>query len=962
MESAGDYCRDRLRVAVRDVTSTLAFSAGLAAMLIVFGTRDLESYEHVFFSLDRGTALEAIHVFGHPVYTLAVGLGVRLPLQASLGASPVAAVAPYLLAPVTYWLLLAVSIAAAVLIVRHALEPLCGRLVSWAAVVLLFCSVPIVTYTVYNDWPEVVVTYCAFVGCVFAPHALLALLDAQRTSHVRRLGGLSLAGLVWGLVALSHPGYWPLLAVAIVCATGVALCRTDYPLRARLTIVVLLGTVSLIAVAVQVPDITRELDVAGGGTAAMRRYAEGPAGSLIAANAFPFGAAGPKSPFTYLVLALVSLAIGLASRDVPARRLIVASALVSIALAVGAATLFPGSAPYAPSGTWALRDPAAIFAVLSGACAAGAVARSRAGNRLVGAGFALAALAFAGAQGPSYAVRLVFTNMDGPLLGLFIPQPLGYSAWTGDMTGPAERVSMRGLARDRVLPGARLALWPGVRDRMRNTRHASTDFADAGYPLVTAWTKQRTMRGLVEPNEFLFNQTTDLSSQVLCDTSAVRFLQLRYLLTPSDVECEPWRRLPGLLVDGWLEVRVATQRDDRVSALPVAGVSQRTRGEPALSAGSLLLPALETLPGTSLRVGPRNVVIRLDDSSAAAGRSLVLPVAYDPAWHASSGHIQNIGGLLALVGVDQRQVTLDFVPDIVAVVRALSMTVAQVFAVVGFLGLASVRRVAADDAAVVAFARVPLTLSASGARRVFAVISPIPRQPRNWLYLGYSAAVVQRLDWRPEDSDETRLLIGLLLPIIALAVANLARLELCARWIGGAVLALALVRVGTYGSLSAQALHDPLFWGATALVALAVSGIAGRRPAAASTTAALAGVCAMVAILLPMFPGFDVAFPSLNITVIKQSFGALSYQLGVVGAALLLGIWLHAIVIGGGRGNRISRIGAAARGALLAALVLTLAGVVPTTEGIGPGWIAALGILLGLAEAPVRSKPDETHS
>lgn len=951
--------RGRFRAAAGGVASTLAFSAGLAAMIIVFGTRDLESYEHVFFSLDRGTALESVHVFGHPVYTLAVGLGVRLPLQASLGASPVAAVSPYLLAPVTYWLLLAVSIATAVLIVRHALEPLCGRLVSWAAVVLLFCSVPIVTYTVYNDWPEVVVTYCAFVGCVFAPHALLAMLDSQRPSHIRRLGSLSLAGLVWGLVALSHPGYWPLLAVAIVCATGVALCRSDYPLRTRLTIVVLLGTVSLIAVAVQVPDITRELDVAGGGTAAMRRYTEGPAGSLIAANAFPFGNASPKSPFTYLVLALVSLAIGLASRDVPARRLIVASALVSIALAVGAATLLPGSAPYAPSGTWALRDPAAIFAVLSGACAAGAVARSRAGKRLVGAGLALAALAFAGAQGPSYAVRLVFTNTDGPLLrGLFVPQWRDHRVWTRDMTAPAERVSMRGLARDRVLPGERLALWPGVRDRMRTTRHASTDFADAGYPLVTAWTKQRTMRGLVEPNEFLFNQTTDLSSQVLCDAGAVRFLQLRYLLTPSDVECEPWRRLPGLLVDGWLEVRVATQSDDRVSALPVAGVSQRTRGEPALSVESLLLPALAPLPGTSLRIGPRNVVIGLDDSSAAAGRSLVLPVAYDPAWHASSGHIQNIGGLLALVGVDQRQVTLDFVPDIVAVVRALSMTVAQVFAVVGFLGLASVRRVAADDAAIVAFARVPLALSANWARRVFAVIAPILRQPRNWLYLGYSAAVAQRLDWRPEDSDETRLLIGLLLPIIALTVANLARLELCARWIGGAVLALALVRVGTYGSLSAQALHDPLFWGATALVALGVSGISGRRPAA-SAAAALAGVCTMVGILLPMFPGFDSAFPDLNFTVINQSFSALSYQLGVSGAALLLSMWLHAIVIGGRRGNGVTRIGAAARGALLAALVLALAGVVPTTEGIGPGWIAALGILLGLAEATVPSKPDE---
>ncbi len=84
-------------------------------------------------------------------------------------------------------------------------------------------------------------------------------------------------------------------------------------------------------------------------------------------------------------------------------------------------------------------------------------------------------------------------------------------------------------------------------------------------------------------------------------------------------------------------------------------------------------------------------MIRLEDASIARDQALVLPVAYDSAWRTSSGRVHNVGGLLALIGVDQRQVTVDYVPDLVAVLRAASMTIAQLLAVVGFLGLACVR-------------------------------------------------------------------------------------------------------------------------------------------------------------------------------------------------------------------------------------------------------------------------------
>jgi len=200
---------------IRRLAPTLAFSCSIAAIVILIGPRDLESYDTAFFSLDRGTAVQSEHVLGHPVYTLSLGLGLRLPLHGSLGASPVAAIGPFLPMPLTYGLLLACAIASAVMVVRYALDPVCGRLVSWLAVVHLFCSMPIVTYTISSDWPEIVVAYIAIVACVFAPHALLAARAARSTTE-RRIVWISIAGVVWSLVAVAHSGYWPHIAATLV--------------------------------------------------------------------------------------------------------------------------------------------------------------------------------------------------------------------------------------------------------------------------------------------------------------------------------------------------------------------------------------------------------------------------------------------------------------------------------------------------------------------------------------------------------------------------------------------------------------------------------------------------------------------------------------------------------------------------------------------------------------------------
>ena len=171
------------------------------------------------------------------------------------------------------------------------------------------------------------------------------------------------------------------------------------------------------------------------------------------------------------------------------------------------------------------------------------------------------------------------------------------------------------------------------------------------------------------------------------------------------------------------------------------------------------------------------------------------------------------------------------------------------------------------------------------------------------------------------------------------------------------VFAAALVHVASLGSLSPEALHDPLFWGAIAAIALAVSVVTRRSPVAAKIASAAAGACAMMATLLPRFPDFASSYPDVTLAVARESLGALSSQLGVVATVMLIAVWIHAIAFGGERRSSGGHISAAARGALGAALVFSLAGAVPTTDGLEPAWFAALGILIGLAEArPARDR------
>ena len=648
------------------------------------GTSDLENYDHSFVSLDRGTGFDTLKVLGRPVFTLALGLGVRLPLHGGLQASPAALLAPYLPEPLTYWLLLTLAIGTAALLVRYALEPLCGRVISALATCLLFWSLPIVNYTIADDWPETALTYCAFVVCIFAPHALVEVRAGRADSKHRTIASVSILGLLWSSLVASHAGYWPLLAVALLLSAGFVAIRTDHPLRERLTIIAIVGAVSCAAIAAIAPDVVREMSVAGDALASMRRPPRGPEGSLWSANSPLVVYGSARRTFMFLGMTLAALVIGLGCESTSRRRLIVGSAIAACAGGVAATTLSTDGWRWAPSVLSALRDPAIGFAVFAAACAAGSLQANRVA-RAIGPRTAGALLLLTSLQGPIVATAAVLDQHD-------LQELLDERVAPRGTTPPRQRISQRGLTADRVAQGSRIALWPGAAATMRNQRRSQADYVDAGYVLLTATLKQRTMARLFEPNDVLFEQWTYMPPDVLCSESAIQLLQVEYLLAPAPVPCNTWSPMnPPLIVDEWLTVHTPTAVLDRqVRALPATALSDALRREPALGGRSSLLAAVSPLRGSSLTIGPRDVVIHQEGPSASTGLTFVLPLAFDSAWTASSGRIHDVAGLMGLTGADQPDIVLRFAPDAVAVLRSIATTVAQIIACLGLIGLAVV--------------------------------------------------------------------------------------------------------------------------------------------------------------------------------------------------------------------------------------------------------------------------------
>jgi hypothetical protein len=348
----------------------LVLAAGLATLLVWTGTRDLECYENAFCSLNRGTSATVVSSFGQPVYTLSLGLGTRLPLHGNLGASPAAALARVLPDPATHWLLLTLSMAAAALLVVYALQPLAGPLVAWGSILALFWSPPMVTYTVFNDWPETAVTYCALVGGIFAPHAFL-MVGARRDATARWTHP-SLIAVTFSLLATAHPGYWPQLAAAVGLSSLLLFVRPVDPGSDRGTSIAAMVLAGTLAFAIHLPDLAREQALGAG----LVRDTQAATGFLLESNSFPWTSPDPRKPFTMMAIALVAIPAVCAT----ARRwwpFVWSTAALSLGFGILATlaltpSLAIGSFVLSPSTVWTLRDPAIGFAVMSGAfvCAA----------------------------------------------------------------------------------------------------------------------------------------------------------------------------------------------------------------------------------------------------------------------------------------------------------------------------------------------------------------------------------------------------------------------------------------------------------------------------------------------------------------------------------------------------------------------------------------------------------------
>jgi hypothetical protein len=448
-----------------------------------------------------------------------------------------------------------------------------------------------------------------------------------------------------------------------------------------------MACVGAVALGMHVPDLAREQALATG----LVRDGQGAAGWLLASNRFPWNAPDPRAPFTMLAAALASIvAVCAASRR---WRLVVWSA-AALSLGFGlAAARMPyfrfalGSFDVAPSTIWTLRDPAIVFATLGGAFAcAGLVGPRRAAGASGTTAPRAAPIRWAGAA----VVTLCAVQSAGYATALLQSVPaFPGTPWNHDWSPQAARAARRGIPANVGTQGLRVALWPGVREDMRRSASPSTIWPDAGYPLVTAWTKNRTMAGLVQPNPVLFDQTTDLSSEVLCDAVAAPFLRLRYLVIPDGQTCDGWSGVSGARIDGrWTMAQFAVP-DLRAFAVRVDSLTPQERDAPAFGGNMRFVHHLAAVTGSSLTVAGNRLLVAFNGQATDPALAVVLPVGYDPGWRTTSGRTRNLAGLLAVEHIGAPQVELTFAPDAALRVRALGMLAAQVAGAVG-IALASV--------------------------------------------------------------------------------------------------------------------------------------------------------------------------------------------------------------------------------------------------------------------------------
>lgn len=653
-----------------DTLLSLTLAVLVPATVWAIGVRDLESYQHAMFSLVADSP-GRVSLLGIPVYEAGVGLGARLPLHGNFTAHPLAPLLAQTDARFAYFTLFAVHLFVSTRLLTAAARRLGGTGV-WAVLpaVLLSVSLPVVCYSVSNDWPETLTGLLGMAACVggvlWLPAWTLRGYPTYRSAAAHALVGLSVPGLI---AASGHPGYWPITTVAVVLAllTRIAVAQPSLRVMARAACFAAAGWLlpGVIAVTTAL-DLRAEWLAAGAGA---RRHVQGPVAWTLDALTGTAGA-GTRIAFAAPLLALALLAATLGSR----RRKIAAALLFAWLGCTVLAQLTPGD-PYwfLPSTIWGFRDPGIVFAVLAVPVAAQCGRTAR----------ALAAVG---------SIHVIAASV----LALAALGDRSEGAWTHGTPAvpdsvPALLSAVGAREGDRILLSREVA--QAMRGRAEATGiHALSDLAAAGFHTVAAWTKVRQLEWALasgDPHETWVVPT----DEAVCSTGTLRLLGIDWLAVDAAVAAS------GACADvfstaGGSPVQLGGV-DAVVAALPRARLATVV-GEPRPDAAEGRCPILSrgdcidelgiAFDGPRWETDPSGAI----RFTADPDRWVVVPIDWDSALRATTRDgkrlpvVEHLG--LAAIGptpVDRTEVTVRWSPDARATSRVAATWLALLVLVVG---------------------------------------------------------------------------------------------------------------------------------------------------------------------------------------------------------------------------------------------------------------------------------------
>ena len=223
------YSHNLMRLITR--TMTLIAFVIIVIMLIDLTSPDLESTLNAWYGFQGGKAsvLKPVTFFGIPVYAPFIALGVKLPLLSGIVNSPLAWVAPYLSIFSLQIVLVALSLASALIFTYYVL---CKVNNYFRGIYFLLLDIVVVSttwfYVFVNDWSEIALGYLGAIHLF-----LFLILISGNTSVTKRTKAeeivmLIIAGIGSLLISLTHVGYMPALVYPLLFFTALVLPTSSF--------------------------------------------------------------------------------------------------------------------------------------------------------------------------------------------------------------------------------------------------------------------------------------------------------------------------------------------------------------------------------------------------------------------------------------------------------------------------------------------------------------------------------------------------------------------------------------------------------------------------------------------------------------------------------------------------------------------------------------------------------------